>query len=62
MLLADTERGIAIERFGVFNKIADAIFDGRARELYPDAAEEESVYFAKEIKKLDKDLEDESER
>ena len=30
MLLADREKGIAIERYDVFEKIADAIFAGKA--------------------------------
>ncbi len=52
ILLADSQKGIALERYDTFNQIADAIFAGRARELYPEHAEEESVAFAKEIKKL----------
>ncbi|MFA7109462.1 MAG: AbrB/MazE/SpoVT family DNA-binding domain-containing protein, partial [Sphaerochaetaceae bacterium] len=32
LMLADSEKGIAIERLGVFSKIADAIFNGRAKE------------------------------
>ena len=43
LLLADSEKGIAIERYGVFAKIADAIFDGRAKEIYPEKEEEDSV-------------------
>lgn len=43
ILLADVQRGIAIERYDVFSKIADAIFAGKA---------EGSLIFAKEIKKL----------
>ncbi len=35
ILLADVQRGIAIERYDVFSKIADAIFAGKAREIYP---------------------------
>ena len=52
MLLADAQKGIAIERMGVFNKIADTILNGRAKELYPENSEEDSLNFAKEIKKV----------
>ena len=36
LLLADAQKGIAIERYGVFAKIADAIFAGKAKEIYPE--------------------------
>ena len=52
LLLADSERGIAIERYGVFAKIADAIFAGKAKEIYPEQKEEDSMEFAKAIKSL----------
>ncbi len=54
ILLADAQRGIAIERYDVFSKIADAIFAGKAQEIYPLESEEDSLIFAKEIKKLSK--------
>lgn len=50
LLLADEEKGIAIERYSVFSKIADAIFSGKAKEIYPEHSEEESIAFAKTIK------------
>ena len=52
LLLADAKKGMAIERMKVFNKIADAIFNGRAKEIYPELSEEESIIFANEIKKM----------
>ncbi|MCK9526597.1 MAG: AbrB/MazE/SpoVT family DNA-binding domain-containing protein [Limnochordia bacterium] len=52
VLLADAQKGIAIERMGVFNEIADAIFDGRAREMYPEHSEQDSLAFAQKIKKM----------
>lgn len=55
LLLADSEKGIAIERYGVFAKIADAIFDGRAKEIYPEKEEEDSMEFAKAIRQLKED-------
>ena len=59
MLLADSQKGIVIERMGFFNKIADAILDGRAKDIYPEHSEEDSLIFAEEIKKLSKDEEGE---
>lgn len=52
ILLADSQKGIAIERMNVFNKIADAIFSGKAKEIYPDQSEEDILIFAQEIKKI----------
>lgn len=58
LLLADSERGIALERYNVFAKIADAIFNGKAKELYPEYSEEDSKTFAQAIKDV-KDGEEE---
>lgn len=52
LLLADSTKGIAIERLSVFNKIADAIFSGNSKELYPENTEDDCVKFANEIKKV----------
>lgn len=52
ILLADKERGIALERYNVLCNIADAIFDGRAKSLYPNETEENSLQFAKAVKKI----------
>ena len=52
ILLADAQKGIAIERYDVFSKIADAIFAGKSQEIYPTESEEDSLIFAKEIRKL----------
>ncbi len=51
ILLADVEKGIAIERYSTFSKIADAIFSGKGKSVYPDETEEENLAFAEEIKK-----------
>ena len=53
MLLADTAKGIAIEKYSVFSKIADTIFAGKSKEIYPDQTEEDALEFAKEIKTID---------
>ena len=55
IILADKDRGIAIERYETFSHIAEAIFDGKARELYPNQSEDSSKDFAKSIKKLSPD-------
>ena len=52
LILADSSKGIALERYETFEKIADAIFQGRARELYPDHSEEDSRSFARAIQEL----------
>jgi len=55
LLLADSEKGIAIERYGVFAKIADAILAGKAKELYPDHSEDDSMNFAQAIKSIEEE-------
>ncbi|HOV97838.1 MAG TPA: AbrB/MazE/SpoVT family DNA-binding domain-containing protein [Fervidobacterium sp.] len=52
ILLADTQKGIAIQKMDVFNKIADAILSGKGKEIYPELNEEDGLTFAKEIKKI----------
>lgn len=49
LLLADAAKGIALERQSVFTQIAQAIFAGRAKEIYPDQAESDSQRFAQAI-------------
>ena len=58
LLLADAQKGIAIERYGVFAKIADAIFAGKAKEIYPDHTEEDSITFARAIRETQEGGED----
>lgn len=57
LLLADSERGIALERYGVFAKIADAIFSGKAKELYPEHSEADSMNFAQAIQEAQEEEE-----
>ena len=59
IVLADAERGIAIERFDTFNQIADAIFSGKAKQLYPEHTEEDSISFAKSIKAMREEIDHE---
>ena len=51
LLLADAERGIAIQRYSVYDRIADAIFEGKAKEIYAEQSEADSRAFAEAIKK-----------
>ncbi len=53
VLLADSEKGIAMERYTVFARIADWILSGRAKEVYPDNSEEDSIKFAEGIKSIE---------
>lgn len=55
ILLADTNKGIAIEKYSTFSKIADAIFAGKSKEIYPDQTEEDAIDFAKGIKAINED-------
>ena len=59
ILLADSEKGIAIERMSFFSKIADAILSGNGKEKYSDHSEQNNLMFAKNIKKITKDEEEE---
>jgi len=52
LILADEKKGIAIERYGVFAKIADAIFAGHGGEIYPDVPEEEAQGFAQAVREV----------
>lgn len=52
LMLADKNKGIAIQKYGIFAKIADAILAGKAREIYPEQSEEDSKTFAEAIKEL----------
>lgn len=58
LLLADAQKGIAIERYGVFAKIADAIFAGKAKEIYPEHTEEDSITVARAIRETQEGGED----
>ena len=52
VILSDPQKGIAIERYETFSRIADAIFDGRSKELYPDQTEESAAAFAETLRRL----------
>jgi len=54
LLLADKERGIAIQRLDYFNKIADEIFEGRYKPDRDETNEnnEHLMNFANKIKKV----------
>ena len=50
MIMAHPERGIAIERQNVLLKIADAIFAGKGKEVYPYEDPQNLDKFAEVIK------------
>ena len=51
LLLADSKRGIAIQRQSVMSKIADAIFAGHGDAIAPEEPKEHLEIFASEIQK-----------
>lgn len=53
VILADSERGIALERMSVFSGIADMILSGRGSELYPEMDEAHKTGFANAIKEVE---------
>lgn len=55
VILADSSRGIAIERQSFLTKVADSIFAGRGKEEFPHWTDEHSQDFASEIKKLEEE-------
>jgi AbrB family looped-hinge helix DNA binding protein len=58
LLLADAERGIAIQRQEFFQQIADEIFSGKKKSL--DSAENDAlIRFAKEVRGTEEPAEDE---
>ncbi|BBB49356.1 AbrB/MazE/SpoVT family DNA-binding domain-containing protein [Pelolinea submarina] len=52
IIMADAQKGIALERMEVFNRIADAILSGHGDEIYPESDPQDSLKFAQEIKKV----------
>src|SRR5690554_4862561 len=57
IILADTQKGIALERYEFFAKIADAILEGKAQAINPENLEDESLNFANAIKEEIKERE-----
>ena len=53
VILADAKKGIAIERYSTFAKIADAIFEGKSKEIYPEETQEDALEFAEAIKEVE---------
>lgn len=51
IIMADIKRGIGLQKANVLSKIADAIFSGKGKELYPNDKKEHVDKFASEIKK-----------
>jgi AbrB family looped-hinge helix DNA binding protein len=59
IILADIKRGIGLQKTNILSKIADAIFSGKGKEIYPNEKEEHLEIFASEIKKSLKNEEEE---
>lgn len=51
ILLADSEKGIALQHYSIFSKIADAILSHET--VVPDVSEKDSVEFAEAVKNLE---------
>ena len=54
LLLADTKKGIAIQKMGLFSKIADMIFEGKGHEINPEVTDEDLELFAQDVKNAEK--------
>jgi len=55
VIMADSNRGIAIQHQSFLNKVADAIFAGKVAEEYPSYNSEHNEAFAENIRKLEED-------
>ena len=55
VILADSKRGIALERQSFLTKVADAIFAGKVADEFPAYEDEHNADFAAAIKELDKE-------
>ena len=51
IIMADSERGIALQKSIILNSLADKIFAGQGKELLPNEEEEHLETYANEIKK-----------
>lgn len=51
ILMADIDRGIALQKANLLSKIADAIFEGKGKEVYPREDQDGLQEFAANIKK-----------
>ena len=51
IIMADSHKGIALQREQVLIKIAEAIFGGVGKEMYPTETDESLKEFAKAIKR-----------
>ncbi len=53
VIMADEKRGIAIQKMNVISKLADAIFGGKGKAMYPESDDEDINSFAEEVKNLE---------
>ena len=50
LIMADSKKGIALQRQNFMTKVASMIFDGRGKTLYPEEPEENLQDFANSVK------------
>ena len=50
VIMADAERGIALQKASILDGLADKIFAGRGKDVLPDEKEEDLNTYAKAIK------------
>lgn len=51
IIMADTKRGIALQKASILDGLANKIFAGQGKDVLPDEKEEHLDTYAKEIKK-----------
>jgi AbrB family looped-hinge helix DNA binding protein len=51
IIMADSKRGIALQKASILDSLANKIFDGKGKEELPDETEDHLDSYAKEIKK-----------
>lgn len=63
LILADSKRGIALERYGVFAKLAENILQGRPGTIDPhdEHTMEENMVFAQAVKEVGENIKKERE-
>lgn len=50
VLLADRQRGIALQKSSFYARVVEAVFNGRANEVLPEQTEAEAEMFAEHLK------------
>jgi len=55
IIMADSQKGIAIQSQSVMNQIAEAIFQGKGKQLYPEESSDAISSFAQAIRDAGKE-------